>query len=489
MTTRSKSRGLSLRATLLAAFAYVLVLVIVALEVPLGSNVARRVDSEIKADAFAQAQLIATTANDDLDRPRVLQRLVERSAPQLGGRVIVVDADGRLLADSAGPGLKGASYGSRPEIQTALAGETAQDTRESSSLDESILFTAVPVIHNRRPEGAVRVTQGVDAVQAEVRNDVLALIGVGLVALLLGVAVAWVVAGFLARPPRRLAETARRVSAGDLEARASESGPREERELAAAFNEMTARLAATVEAQREFVANASHQLRTPLTGLRLRVEAAADASTSPEVSEELRAAEAELERLTGLLNNLLALARADQEAPEGRPVDLDEVITGAVERWRSRAAARDQRLEADAASGVRVLAAAQEVGIILDNLIENAIEYSPPGSAIAIETARAGRFGSLAVCDEGPGLDEAEADRVLERFYRGGAGAASPGTGLGLAIVRALSERWGGGTRLRNRDGVGLRAEVRLPLAAEDLPSPDRDFDGSLPAGASLRSR
>ena len=138
---------------------------------------------------------------------------------------------------------------------------------------------------------------------------------------------------------------------------------------------------------------------------------------------------------------------------------------------------------------MRVLAAAQEVGIILDNLIENAIEYSPPGSAIAIETARAGRFGSLAVCDEGPGLDEAEADRVLERFYRGGAGAASPGTGLGLAIVRALSERWGGGTRLRNRDGVGLRAEVRLPLAAEDLPSPDRDFDGSLPAGASLRSR
>jgi len=487
VTSASGRRGLSLRATLLAAFAYVLVLVIVALEVPLGSNVARRVDSEIKADAFAQAQLIATTANDDLDRPPVLQRLVEGSAPQLGGRVIVVDADGRLLADSAGPGLQGTSYVSRPEIQTSLDGETAQDTRDSSSLDESILFTAVPVIHNRRPEGAVRVTQGVDTVQEEVRNDVLALIGVGLVALLLGVGVAWVLAGFLARPPRKLAETARRVSAGDLEARASESGPREERELAAAFNEMTARLAASLEAQREFVANASHQLRTPLTGLRLRVEAAADASRSPEVSEELRAAEVEIERLTRLLNNLLALARADQEAPEGRPVDLDEVIAGAAERWRSRADARDQRLEAETRSGVEVLAATEEVGIILDNLIENAIKYSPPGSAIAIEAGRAGRFGTLTVCDEGPGLDESEAERVLERFYRGGAGAASPGTGLGLAIVRALSERWGGGTRLRNRDGAGLEAEVRLPAAGQALPSPVRDFDDSLPAAASLR--
>jgi signal transduction histidine kinase len=129
------------------------------------------------------------------------------------------------------------------------------------------------------------------------------------------------------------------------------------------------------------------------------------------------------------------------------------------------------------------------VGIILDNLVENAIKYSPPGSAIEIEAGRAGSFGVLAVCDKGPGLDRAEADRVLERFYRGGAGAMTAGTGLGLAIVRTLSERWGGGTRLRNRDGGGLRAEVRLPLAREPLPSPDRDFDASLPATASLGRR
>ncbi|MEO8091177.1 MAG: ATP-binding protein [bacterium] len=484
MSARPQRRGLSLRATLLAAFAYVLVLVIIALEVPLVSNISKRVDAEIKADAFAQAQLIATTANDDLDRPGVLQGLVERSGRALGGRVIVVDDRGRILADSAGPGLRGSSYASRPEIAAALRGGTSQDTRESASLEQSILFTAVPVIHDRRPEGAVRVTQSVDAVQSEVNKDALALVGVGGVALLLGLGAAWVLAGFLARPPRKLAETAREVTAGDLGARAPEAGPREEREVAVAFNEMTARLAASLEAQRDFVADASHQLRTPLTGLQLRIEAAADIARSAEVVEELRAAELELERLTSLLTNLLALARGDERPPEGRAVSLERVARAALERWRSRAAERGQEIELIREPGTEVVSAGEDLGIILDNLIENAISYSPPGSEIAIDCGRAGRFGLLAVSDQGPGLGADEAERVLERFYRGGAGAGKPGTGLGLAIVRALSERWGGGTRLTNRvAGTGLRAEVRLPLVDDDLPTPDPELAGSLPGG------
>ena len=113
------------------------------------------------------------------------------------------------------------------------------------------------------------MTQGVDAVQREVRNDVIALIGVGMVALLLGLAVAWFLAGSLAKPLRGLAAAARRVSGGDLDARAQVEGSAEQREVAAAFNEMTARLSHSLRAQREFVANASHQLRTPLTGLSL----------------------------------------------------------------------------------------------------------------------------------------------------------------------------------------------------------------------------
>ena len=440
---------------------------IVALEVPLVTNISKRVDAEIKADAFAQAQLIATTGNDDLDHPRVLQPLAERSGRQLGGRVIVVDDRGRLIADSAGTGLLGTSYASRPEIETALAGDTAQDTRESESLGESILFTAVPVIHNRRPEGAVRVTQGVDAVQSEVRGDVLALIGVGGVALLLGLGAAWILAGFLARPPRKLAETARKVTAGDLAARAPETGPREEREVAAAFNEMTGRLAASLEAQRDFVANASHQLRTPLTGLRLRIEAAADIARSAEVTEELRAAELELERMTSLLTNLLALARGDERPPEGRAISLGQVSRSALERWRSRAAGRGQEIELVCEPGTEVVAVGEDLGIILDNLLENAIELLAQGIR---------------------GHDQLRPGRTL-RLPRGGRPRPRPRSRRGRAGARALLSRRGGLGQAGDRPRAGDRANAVGAVGRRHAPGQSRRRRrpagrGADPAGA-----
>src|SRR3954447_4559029 len=221
---------MSLRATLLAAFAYVLLVVIIVLEVPLVLNISRRVDAEVKAESSGQAQLVATTVGDELGRRGAMQRLVDRSARAVGGRVMVIDDSGRVIVDSAGRGLRGTSYASRPEIGQALGGKTAQGTRKSSSLGEDLLYTAVPVLHRGRPAGAVRVTQSVDAVHTEVRKDALALVGIGAAALLLGLGVAWLLAGFLSRPLGSLARTARRVGAGELDARAPETGSGEQRE-------------------------------------------------------------------------------------------------------------------------------------------------------------------------------------------------------------------------------------------------------------------
>jgi HAMP domain-containing protein len=299
---------MSLRTRLLVAFAYVLAIVIVALEVPLALNLSRRVSAEVKSESQGQAQLLAASISGRLDDPRALRSLVSRAAGDLGGRVLVVDVRGRLVVDSAGSGLGTRSYASRPEIGRALAGRTEQGIRHSNSLDEDLLVTAVPVVHEGRREGAVRVTQSVAAVQSEIRRDIVALIGVGAVALLFGLAVAWLLARSLVRPLEALACTARQVAGGDLDARAEEAGSREQRQLAAAFNEMTARLARALRAQREFVANASHQLRTPLTGLRLRLESAALKIRDRAAEPDLGAAERETERLAKLLDELLTLA-------------------------------------------------------------------------------------------------------------------------------------------------------------------------------------
>ena len=198
----------------------------------------------------------------------------------------------------------------------------------------------------------MRVTESVDAVNDEQRNDVIALIGVGVVALLLGLVVAWLLAGSLANPLRGLARAARRVAGGDLDARAKVEGSAEQREVATAFNDMTGQMATTLRGQREFVANASHQLRTPLTGLRLRLEAASLKSRDPEVERELAAAEHETERLARLLSELLTLAGGG-ERPAAQPLDVSEVVDAACRRWQGPAERSEHELRrgAGAAGG------------------------------------------------------------------------------------------------------------------------------------------
>jgi signal transduction histidine kinase len=426
--------------------------------VPLALNLSRRVDAEIKSEAQGQAQLLGSLAGGRLGDRRELQRLVDRSAGDLGGRVIVVNGRGRLLADSERTGS--GSYASRPEIARALAGRSSQGERHSDSLGEDVLFTAVPVLDRGRAIGAVRVTQSVEAVHREVRNDVLALVGVAAVVLLLGLGVAWLLASSLARPLRRLAGTAREVADGDLDARAEVEGSTEQREVAGAFNDMTGRLARALRSQRDFVANASHQLRTPLTGLRLRLEAASLKTEDPDVERELVAAERETVRLARLLSELLTLAR-ERDRPEPEEVSLAEVARAAHERWEGPAQTGGRRLVVQGEGEPIVAATEADLAVILDNLIENALNYSPLAATVAIEW---GPDARLAVLDEGPGIDPAERDRIFERFYRGEASADTAGTGLGLPVVEALAERWEGSVRLTDRPSGGTAAEVLLPL-------------------------
>ncbi|HEV3479745.1 MAG TPA: ATP-binding protein [Gaiellaceae bacterium] len=468
---------MSLRTRLLAAFAYVLVLVIVALEVPLILNVARRVDAEVKAQAAAGAQVVAASAAGQMEDRRELAELVLEAKEDLGGRVIVVDQRGRLIADSDD---ETGFYGDRPEIRTALQdGRIAQGRRFSETLGESLLYTAVPIVQGDDRVGAVRITQSVDAIDQRVRRDIFGLAGIGLIALTLSLGFAWVLAGTLARPLQRLAATARRVEAGDLEARAEPEGSAEHREVAHAFNDMTERLGQVLEAQRQFVANASHQLRTPLTGLRLRLEAAS-LKAGPELAAELEAAEREVERLARLLTALLTLAREGDRPAAAAAVSLGAAVEHARERWTERAEQGGHRLVTDCRDDAVARASDEDLAIVLDNLIENALNYSP-GGTISVECGRDGGDVYLAVIDQGPGLEPGEEERVFQRFARGSGGQRSPGTGLGLALVATLARRWGGSARLVNRPEGGARAEVRFPAASAPLQTPNRDLDEALP--------
>jgi signal transduction histidine kinase len=454
----------SLRIRLLLSLAYVLVLAVVSLGVPLALSLRDRVNAEVHSQALSQADVVAATSADLLSPPSTaeLGALVRSSGASVRGRVLIVNARGLVLADSAGSQTLGSSYASRPEIAAALRRRAVQTQRASHSLGENILATAVPVLRRGSAIGAVRITQSVAAVQHAVNSTVAKLVLVAGTVLLLGLLAGGVIARQVALPLRRLEGAAKRLAGGDLAARAVVEGSSEQRSLSASFNEMADRVQRLIGAQREFVADASHQLRTPLTALRLRLEEARAAGVGEQVAAELDAGTAEVDRLAAIVEELLVLSRAEDRELRGELVGLPDAIRRAIERWQVAAEAREIALRPAGDGAGTAWCARADLDRALDVLIENALRYSPAGGEVTI----VGGDGRIEVRDRGPGLAPGEDELVFERFHRGRAGQQGPaGSGLGLAIARTLARAWHGDAWLGNRPGGGAVAVLEFPAA------------------------
>ena len=447
-----------------------LLLALVALGIPLAISLRDRVNAEVRGQARSQADVVAASAPEALDPARrpVLRRLADVSAHAVRGRVLVVNRGGRVVADSAGPGELGKGYGNRPEVASALHGTSYQQTRASRTLGGDILATAAPVVHGGRTIGAVRITQSVSAVDSSISHAVLGLVLIGAVVLLLGLVVGALLAAQIARPIRRLEHVARAVSEGDLETAAPLEGSSEQRSLARSFNEMTSRIGRLVQSQRDFVANASHQLRTPLTGIRLRLEELRDGTADGDPrAASLDAGLREVDRLAQIVEELLILSRAGEHELPAEEVDLARLAARAVERWRNTAGEHGVSLRLEATGEPpRVWAAGADLDRAVDALLENAITYSPEGGEVAV---RVGERARIEIVDDGPGLAPGEEEVVFERFARGSAGRErQAGTGLGLAIARELAGQWGALVELANRSGGGARASITWDRVVAD---------------------
>ncbi len=455
---------MSLRTRLLLSLAYVLVLAVVSLGVPLALSLRERVNAEVHSQALSQADVVAATSAALLSPPntRDLEALVRSSGASVRGRVLIVNTRGQVMADSAGSSTLGSSYLSRPEIAAALTRRSVQTQRASHSLGENILATAVPVLRGRSAIGAVRITQSVASVQHAVGSTVTKLVLVAGTVLLLGLLAGSVIARQVALPLRRLESAARRIARGDLSARAIVEGSSEQRSLSASFNEMADRNQRLIGAQREFVADASHQLRTPLTALRLRLEEAGAQGLGGPVAAELAAGTAEVDRLAAIVDELLVLSRAEDRELQGERLDLAQALRRALERWKAAAEARGIALRMASGMSGTAWCARADLDRALDVLIENALHYSPAGGEVTL----AGGEGRIEVRDRGQGLAPGEEELVFERFHRGRAGRQGPpGSGLGLAIARTLARAWHGDARLANRPGGGVVAALEFPGA------------------------
>ncbi|HRD67045.1 MAG TPA: ATP-binding protein [Candidatus Competibacter sp.] len=305
---------------------------------------------------------------------------------------------------------------------------------------------------------SVRLRMSADIALHNLAPFLLLLPGMGLVV--------WFGVGAGLRPLYRIAADIERRRPDALEPVPAERLPAEITPLVHALNDLLARLAQVLDNQRQFVADAAHELRTPLTAVRLQAELARQATGPDARAETLRDLGAGLERASHLVEQLLAMARLDANPSTGRiePVDLLALARAAVAEQAAIADARNLDLGLLPGEPVAVGGDPIELRTLLDNLVDNALRYTPGGGRVDVGVSRTEAEAVLAVRDTGPGIPPIERERVFDRFYRGAA-VTTPGSGLGLAIVKRIADRHRARVCLSEpENGPGLRIAVHFPL-------------------------
>lgn len=428
-----------------------------------------RILTAYERDAFVLGSRVERLVESSGNSDPTLVALVNRYAEQGNTQVIVVDRNGIGVLTSDPVELAvGTNYSNRPEIAQALLGNVTSGERWSETLQSNLVYVSVPIINGSSIYGAVRLSFRHGEIDQSVADKTMFLWWVAGASLALSVLLAFVVSGVVSRPIRRVEAQANALASGDFSGQLSEThGPREIRTLAVAFNTMAAKLDSLIRQQRAFASDASHQLRTPLTALLLRLENARVAveSDPAHAAERLRDAELEVERLTTIVEGLLAIARSDGGSTEVNPVDVAEIAQSRVENWRALAEEQDVTLAYEGPPNAVALALGGAVEQIVDNLVDNAIGHSPGGTAVLVRVRALSHEVELAVVDAGPGMTPDQRQRAFDRFWR--ADSTTEGSGLGLAIVKHLAELGGGSVALApGASGSGLIVTVRF---ARDL--------------------
>ncbi len=374
----------------------------------------------------------------------------------------------------------------------ALAGETSFTAMVNGDRSR-VLATTVPASAGSG-RLVVVVGTGTDVSDAAVERAGSALLVGGPPAAILAGVGAWLLAGAVMRPVERMRRQTAEISDQDLGQRLAVPSTRDEiAALGRTMNALLARLQEALERERGFVADAGHELRTPLAILRTELELAARPGRSrDDLVEAITVAGLETDRLIRLAEDLLLLARADNHQPFLRPADvaLPELLAAAARGAEARATARGITVEVHGPAELTVQADPDRLRQAMDNLLDNATRHAPPGSSVDVRLC-VPRSGSVTVdvADRGPGFPPDFLPHAFKRFHRAEAarGRDSGGTGLGLSIVRAIAVAHGGDVTASNRPGGGAAVRLDLPIVAAAVNAGRAEEHGDIRPSTSRR--
>jgi signal transduction histidine kinase len=462
------------RRIVLTMLALVSVLLISAVA-PLGLITAGHEQESFRMGTVMSAQTLATVAEKRLSDhgagPTLVTTLVHANAP--GDEVWVFDAGNQLVAS-----IGGAKQES-PPVPPKTVAYVLRTGRFAVSTGAGELQVTVSVVSTLGgPTGVLVLARPTGLLDGQLRMLWAWLIAVAAAGLVAAAIAAVMFARWVGRPLSDLDAAAQQLGGGALDTRSTTGhGPPEVRRLAVTFNTMAGRLETLVHGNRAMMADVSHQLRTPLAALRLRLDLLAqDADQS--TSHELAAAQGEIARLSRLVDGLLAVARAENVVAKPVEVAVDVVIRDRTAAWYPVAEERGVELTTECPGPVRASLGDGHLEQIVDNLLANALDAVPSGGQVKVSAAATGQEARVTVADDGPGMSRQQQEAAFRRF----ASTSPAGAGLGLAIVHRLVMSNGGSVALSDTPGGGLTVTVDLPESQPDrvrrlgVTVPDRDL-------------
>ncbi len=397
-----------------------------------------------------------------------MERLVD-------ARIWIVAPDGTVVLDSYGRPPRAetgkALRVNAEDMERIMAGETVVRRGLFSGFRGAMISVGIPIYADERPAGAIFLHAPVFGVQAALARiyHLFWLAALAASAVALGLSL-WL-SRRLARPLHEMSEAAQELARGRFDRRVAADGADDEiGRLAASFNHMAAQLGNLERLRREFIANVSHELRSPLTSMRGFLQGVLDGTVPPGERERyLRLAFDETRRLSRLVNDLLDLAalEAGEVAFSMADVNVGEVLRRAAAKMEPQAAAKGLTLRVEPGEAGTVRADPDRLEQVVINLLDNAVRFTPQGGTVTLAARQEAAMVEIAVSDTGQGIPPEDLDRIWERFYKGDRARtrAAGGTGLGLAIARELVERLGGTIAVQSRMGEGTTFTVTLPAA------------------------
>ncbi|MFE6687401.1 ATP-binding protein [Streptomyces sp. NPDC057743] len=345
----------------------------------------------------------------------------------------------------------------------ALAGRRSHDPRQVWPWDNAgRIPVASPVIRDGDVVAVVVTDSPTGRMRARILHEWLLIAAGEAAAMLVAVGAAVRLTGWVLRPVRVLDAASHDIATGRMNARvAGTAGPPELRRLARSFNEMADHVEDVLEQQRAFVADASHQLRNPLSALLLRIELLA--LELPEDNEEIASVRTEGKRLARVLDDLLDLALAEHSAADLRLLDVAALAAERVDAWRPLAEDKGVRLVYEGQPAVTGWGDPIALSSALDAVVDNALKFTPAGEPVTVAVAPDGERVTITVADRGPGLTEDELARIGDRFWRSNRHQNVSGSGLGLSITRALLAPGGATLAYAPHPPHGLEVTVAVP--------------------------